>query len=31
MHFHAYVQDIIVFVRDHSEWAAPIVFVSGVR
>ncbi len=26
MHFHAYVQDIVVFVRDHSEWAAPIVF-----
>ncbi len=26
MHFHAYVHDIIAFVRDHSEWAAPIVF-----
>jgi membrane protein DedA with SNARE-associated domain len=23
---HAYVHDIVAFVRDHSEWAAPIVF-----
>ena len=31
MHLHAqmlqaYVHDIVAFVRDHSEWAAPIVF-----
>jgi len=26
MHLHAYVQDVVAFARDHSEWAAPIVF-----
>ncbi len=27
MHFlHAYVQEIVAFVRLHSEWAAPVVF-----
>ena len=26
MHFHAYVHEIVAFVRDHSEWAAPVVF-----
>ncbi len=26
MHFHAYVHDVVAFVRNHSEWAAPIVF-----
>ena len=27
MDFSAYVQEITVFVRDHREWAAPVVFV----
>jgi membrane protein DedA with SNARE-associated domain len=27
MHFHSIVQDTLVFVRTHGEWAAPVVFV----
>ena len=27
MHFHAIAQHVTDFVRDHGEWAAPIVFV----
>jgi len=26
MHFHAIVHDVTIFVRDHGEWAVPIVF-----
>jgi membrane protein DedA with SNARE-associated domain len=26
MHFHAIAHDVTIFVRDHGEWAAPIVF-----
>jgi membrane protein DedA with SNARE-associated domain len=27
MHLHTYVQDLVAFVRDHAQWAAPIVFL----
>lgn len=27
MHLHAIAQEVTAFVRDHGEWAAPIVFV----
>jgi membrane protein DedA with SNARE-associated domain len=26
MHFHAIAHDVTIFVRDHGEWATPIVF-----